>query len=274
MLIKTLVENTSKDCEIKCEHGLSLYIETANHHILFDTGASNLFIENARKMNVDLENIDTVIISHGHYDHGGGLRDFLDINTKAKIYLNKNSFGKYYSENRLGVKRYIGLDQTLIPNERFIFVNDYLIIDQELMLYSQMQGQQMNSKNNENLYVKMGDEYEKDNFNHEQHLVIKEANKCVLFMGCAHSGVVNIIENLRLKYNLRPTHIIGGFHLYSHSKDEYESEKLIEAIGLYLKKTEISFYTGHCTGLNSFDMIKKLLHDKISYLSTGTEIEI
>lgn len=274
MLIKTLVENTSSDCEIKCEHGLSLYIKTKNHHILFDTGASDLFIENANKMGVDLLNIDIVIISHGHYDHGGGLRDFLNLNDKARIYLNKGSFGEYYSENRFKVKRYIGLDQTLIPNERFVFVGDYLVIDQELTLYSQMQGQQMNPKSNDSLYIKLEDEYEKDRFDHEQHLLIKEDSKYVLFMGCGHSGIVNIIENLKIKYNLIPTHIIGGFHLYSHSKDEYESEKLIEDIGLYLNRTDMTFYTGHCTGINSYDMIKKLLHDKINYLSTGTEIEI
>jgi len=274
MLIKTLVENTSNDCGINCEHGLSLYIKTKDHQILFDTGASNLFIENANKMGIDLLNIDIVIISHGHYDHGGGLRDFLNLNDKAKIYLNQKAFGEYYSENRFKVKRYIGLDQTLIPNERFVFVSDYLSIDQELTLYSQMQGQYMNSKSNDSLYIKLEDGYKKDSFDHEQHLLIKEGNNNVLFMGCGHSGIVNIIEGVQSKYKLKLTHIIGGFHLYSHSKDEYESAKLIEDIGVYLNHTGIIFYTGHCTGINAYDMIKKLLHDKINYLSTGTEIEI
>lgn len=71
MIIKTLAENTSNDAQFETEHGLSLYIETSKHKLLFDLGASDLFAKNAVKMGVDLSAVDTVIISHGHADHGG-----------------------------------------------------------------------------------------------------------------------------------------------------------------------------------------------------------
>lgn len=111
MIIKTLVENTSISEKLGGEHGLSLYIETKKHKLLFDTGASALFAENARKMKVDLSEVDLAVISHGHYDHGGGLKAFVNINSKAKIYLNQKSFEKYYSNRSNGEKVYIGLDE-------------------------------------------------------------------------------------------------------------------------------------------------------------------
>ena len=76
MKIVTLMEDTPGKQQCYFEHGLSLYIETRKHRLLFDTGASQKTIENAVKMGIDLTKIDTVIISHGHYDHAGGLLDF------------------------------------------------------------------------------------------------------------------------------------------------------------------------------------------------------
>jgi 7,8-dihydropterin-6-yl-methyl-4-(beta-D-ribofuranosyl)aminobenzene 5'-phosphate synthase len=85
MLVKTLVEDTTRSPLLNSEHGLSIYIETNNKKILFDTGAGNLFLKNARKMGVDIRDIDIAVISHGHYDHGGGLRTFLEENENALV---------------------------------------------------------------------------------------------------------------------------------------------------------------------------------------------
>ena len=97
MRIVSLVDNISERSDIGSEHGLSFYIETTNHKILFDLGASALFSKNAEILGIDLELVDTVIISHGHYDHGGGLKHFMTINQKAKIYIKKEAFLDYYS---------------------------------------------------------------------------------------------------------------------------------------------------------------------------------
>lgn len=86
MKITSLVENISQ-CELKAKHGLSLYIETKEHKLLFDVGPDGTLFDNARKRGIDLAQIDTVIISHGHLDHAGALRDFLKLNTKAKVYI-------------------------------------------------------------------------------------------------------------------------------------------------------------------------------------------
>ena len=107
MKLKVLSENTTSSEKLGSEHGLSLYIETETHKILFDTGASGLFAENAKKLGVDLTMVDLAVISHGHYDHGGGLKTFLGINNHANIYLHQNAFELHYANRPGGVKAYV-----------------------------------------------------------------------------------------------------------------------------------------------------------------------
>ncbi len=111
MRIISLVENTTKS-ELKTKHGLSLYIETKSHKILFDLGSDSTLFENAMKRNIDISKVDTVIISHGHFDHGGALQKFLDINSVANIYVQKEAFEPHYSKT-LFLKIPVGIDSQL-----------------------------------------------------------------------------------------------------------------------------------------------------------------
>ena len=86
MKITALLENTASDCCMMTEHGLSLYIEAQGKKILFDMGQTDLFYKNALTLGIDLAEVDIAILSHGHYDHGGGLEKFLEINKKAPVY--------------------------------------------------------------------------------------------------------------------------------------------------------------------------------------------
>lgn len=95
MRIVTLVENTSSHKKYKSKHGLSLYIETAQHKVLFDIGKDDTFLYNAEKLNIDIKNIDTVVISHGHFDHGGALQLFYSIMRRLKFMYIKMPFRKY-----------------------------------------------------------------------------------------------------------------------------------------------------------------------------------
>lgn len=274
MIIKTLVENTSASEVLGSEHGLSLYIETKHHKLLFDTGASTLFAENARKMQIDLSKVDLLVISHGHYDHGGGLKAFLDLNSHAKIYLNKNAFGDYYSRRPNGEKKYIGLDKTLLPNDRFAFVEGQLFIDEELELFSGVNGTRLNPSGNKDLFIKDGEAFKLDDFSHEQNLIIKENGNTVLVAGCAHNGIVNILEHFHAGKNRQPSHVVGGFHLYNRSADQYENPSVIAEIGSYLLGTGALFYTGHCTGVKAYEQLKSIMSDHVNYLSTGSQLII
>ena len=107
MKITALTENTPFNDNISAEHGLSLYIETEKHNILFDMGQTSLFAENAKKLGIDLTKVDIAVLSHGHYDHGGGLTEFLKINKTAPVYINRYAFGDYYN----GTEKYIALEE-------------------------------------------------------------------------------------------------------------------------------------------------------------------
>ena len=115
MRIINLVENELGETDCEAVHGLSFYVETDNHKLPFDASPSDLVIRNAQKLGVDLTAIDTVILSHGHYDHSGGILPFMEMNPRAKIYMQHNAGGEYYAFDG-GDKgfRYIGIDKKIL----------------------------------------------------------------------------------------------------------------------------------------------------------------
>lgn len=118
MRITTLIENTKDERaeNIKAEHGISLFVEFNSHKLLFDTGASSLFYENAKNLNHFLKDIDIAVVSHGHFDHGGGLQTFLEENPNATIYLKEEAFNSYHRKIAGFINKYIGLDKALKKN--------------------------------------------------------------------------------------------------------------------------------------------------------------
>ena len=246
MVITTLVENTSLLKEFKCKHGLSLHIKTNKHNILFDLGSNGLFIENAIKLNIDISDVDILVISHGHKDHGGALKLFLQHNSKAKIYI----------------------------NERIIFTEDIFQIDEDICLFSNVPKKYETSNLNDSLFIKIDGKYYKDDFTHEQSLLIRENDKYILIAGCAHKGIVNIIDKAEEIMDSNLSTVIGGFHLFNPVNKKSESLEFISNIAKNLNNKNTIFYTCHCTGNKAFNILKENLKDKIMYLSTGQVIEL
>ena len=116
MKITVLMENTAISPAFATEHGLSLYIETGKHKILFDAGQSGAFADNAAALGIDLQGTDLAILSHGHYDHADGLPVFLQRNSHAKIYVNEHAFLPCYH----GRDRYIGITPQLRGCDRLV----------------------------------------------------------------------------------------------------------------------------------------------------------
>ena len=112
MRILNLVENEEGVPGCEAAHGLSFYIETQNHKLLFDTSPSDVVLRNAERLGVDLTAADTVILSHGHYDHSGGILAFTSFNPNAKIYLQNKAGGEFYAfDGEDKGFRYIGIDK-------------------------------------------------------------------------------------------------------------------------------------------------------------------
>ena len=195
MKIENLIEDTKGVNGCHHEHGLSFYIETENHKLLLDTGATDAFLDNAIVLGIDLKKVDTVIISHGHYDHTGGLLAFTAINPSAKIYIQKAACGEFYNY-RNQEEKYIGMDKRISELPQVVFLEGDLQIDNELSIFTGVTGRKLWPKGNEILKKKCGSEFVQDDFCHEQYLVITEGEERVLLSGCAHNGILNIMEKL------------------------------------------------------------------------------
>ena len=274
--ILSLTDNLCALPGCKAQHGLCLYIKTENHKILFDLGQDGTFIRNAHKLGVDIADIDTVIISHGHYDHGGGLAAFLKHNRKAKIYIRKSAFDKHYAVlGKINIP--IGLHDNNMNNPRIVFTPERFSVDDELELFSGVSGQKFMSNANDGLLAKHNGEYITDAFEHEQYLIVTESSTRLLITGCSHKGIVNIMEQYQKIHgndSIPLLSVIGGFHLYNPTKKEYASEDCISRLAENLDCFNIHYYTCHCTGELAYLEMKKLLKDKLDYLATGGCVQI
>ena len=273
MIIKTLVEDTTNKEDLKSEHGLSLYIETSGKRMLFDSGASGLFMENAIKMDINISDIDYAVISHGHNDHGGGLERFLEANSKAEVFIHSNAFNKHYSL-RNGKMEFIGLDSKLQNNKRLIYVKERFFIWKGIEVFSDVKTKMPLPVTNSNLYAENNGDIVLDNFSHELNLSISEDNRYFLFTGCSHNGIVNIMEHYKELKGCMPQFVIGGFHLANRNYTPTEDDAYIKELLKYMSGLQSVFYTCHCTGQDAFGILSKVLKDKISYLNTGKEINI
>ena len=271
--IVVLLENTKESPKLKCKHGLSLYAETEAHKILFDMGPNALFLKNAEALGVDIADIDIAVISHGHVDHCGGLKCFLEKNQKAKIYIRPQAEEKHYVKV-LGIPFYAGINRSLLSSERFVFTDDTHAIDNELMLFSRVTGQFPLPKSDSNLFVKANGKLVADDFCHEQNLIITSGNSRILLCGCAHVGIVNIVRRAEELIGSNPTAVIGGMHLYEPTKKRYESDEYIDGVADALAKTESSYYTCHCTGEKAYEKMNACLGARLTYLRTGFELRI
>lgn len=255
MKLVTLIENTACREGLVSEHGLSLYLQTGERHILFDAGQSGAFADNAEKLGVDLKAVDFAVLSHGHYDHGGGLARFLQINDHAPVYLNVHAFAPHYN----GKEKYIGLDPRLQKNNRLIFTDGAYKIADGLTLHTLSAP----PEDSAGLMVLENGILQPETFRHEQYLLVEEAGKRILISGCSHKGILQIMKHFQ------PDVLIGGFHFMKVT----EEDRLKAAAGELLQYPTI-YYTGHCTGERQYAVMKQILGDRLQYLATGTEFAL
>lgn len=277
MRIVTLLENKTIHPKLKAKHGLSIYLEANGKKILCDTGPDRSFIKNANKMGISIEDIDLLFISHAHYDHGGGLKDFLRYNKHADVYLSHKAFN-YYASHISKIYVHIGLDKKLANHPRLHLIHNDVKIDSNIHIVGPVSTCNKSSfvpAGNKNLLMKNENGYEPDTFQHEIYLLVEEDEKQILFTGCSHAGITNILEHVRHQTGKTPSHIIGGMHLYSPAKKRYEDSEIIAELSNDLMTYDFrKFYTCHCTGEKAFQACKSIIGSRMDMIHTGSNFEL
>ena len=257
MIITALVENTSA-CGLTAEHGLSLFVEMPGCRFLFDLGQTDLFARNAAALGVDPDQADFAVISHGHYDHGGGLRVFLALNRHAPVYVNRHAFEPHFH----GPERDIGLDASLMDQGRIILAEDTLEIRRGCTLHACRDAAGIMDVGSAGLHRMEDGRLLPEDFRHEQYLLVEENDKRILFSGCSHRGILNIM------HWFRPDVLIGGFHFSALPLDD-----TLAAYARALDAYPTVYYTCHCTGTAQYDFMKGYMKN-LRYLSTGQRVTV
>lgn len=259
MKITVLSENYVCKKGLNSEHGLSLFVEIDDKKILFDMGQGDVFLKNANSLNVDLAQVDVAVLSHGHYDHGGGVKCFLENNSKALVYVNENAFGKFYSKNG-----YIGLDNALKRNQRVRLISEPTEIFPFAKIIPAKDVPLVKDNYSYGLEKELSQKRVPDDFLHEQYLLLEDNGKKYLFSGCSHRGVLNIMNFFK------PDVFVGGFHLVSLEEGSGE----LNVVSKELNEYPSTFYTCHCTGVNQYAFLKSALGEKLDYLWCGKTVVI
>ena len=275
MKIVNLIENTEGRSNCAYAHGLSFYVETEKHKLLLDLGPSGETLKNAEALGIDLSAVDTVVLSHGHYDHSGGIMPFASINDKALIYMQESAVADYYAddgEKALPRFRYIGIDKAIHDLPQVRFLHGDKVIDDELELFVIQNRNRELPSTNRNLLVRVRDKFQKDDFGHEHFLVIHQNNKSILMSGCAHNGILSILDAYLEKYGKAPDLVVSGFHLMKKTDYSVSEINEIKAIATELKNCPTRFVTCHCTGTTAFDVMKNIMGDNLEYVHSGEEV--
>lgn len=276
MKITVLAENTSAREDVKSGHGLSLFIETAAHRILFDFGPDGDMLRgNAAALGVDLRCVDVAILSHGHNDHSGGLAAFLEDNGTAKLYVHRRAALPHYA-NAGGGYNDISADRALFEKyaDRIVWTEGVFDIDETLTLFSDVALDMPLFTTNRTLFELRGGEYVTDGFEHEQNLLIREDGKSVLIGGCAHRGIVNIAARAAELGGRAPDAVFAGFHLNNPGLREDEPAEVVAEVGRRLRALPCRYFTGHCTGAGPFEILRDTVGARVAYMGGGERFEI
>ncbi len=282
MKITTLVDNrpSPDDRELTAEWGLSLCVELNGRHILVDMGASDAFARNAEHLSIDIASVDVAILSHHHYDHGGGLRRFLELNDHAPIYLGAAPDGDPTVKLLGFIRKYVGLDRALLSQHahRFRVVHERTEVLPGVFVLPHIGGHHARPAGNRHLYLKRGDGLVPDDFRHEIVVAIRERDALVVLTACSHNGLLNMVETASAEFPGVPVKaVVGGFHLAKippfHGMSE--TERAVTDIGRSVLAAGIeTTWTGHCTGKAAFEVLRTAMGERIREIHTGSRIAL
>ena len=269
MKITALMENTSAHELCLGEFGLSFLIEANGRRVLFDAGQSASTVRNAEALGIDLAQIDTAVLSHGHFDHANGFPAFMALNNQATIYARTGYDGNQYAKHENGEDEYIGVASELKKCNRVKIVSSSRIdLGDGFTIVSYAECEPAYPIEHFGLFRNEPEGRVPDRFEHEQCLLVEEGDARVLMTGCTHRGIRN---TMNWSINDAPTHVVGGFHFM---KVPLENTNYLDAAADDLLSYPAMYYTCHCTGLAQYEYLKKRMGDRLSYIAAGQSIEL
>ncbi|MFA6784872.1 MAG: MBL fold metallo-hydrolase [Sphaerochaeta sp.] len=259
--ITTLIENTlGEHLGLHTEHGLSFLVETEDSTIIFDSGQSDAFLENATKLHKDLSKVNHVVLSHGHYDHSGGFRSFVETFPASKftLWTGKGFFeGKYAKFN--ASYQYLGndFDETYllkhhIPHQTVLEKQE---IAKGVWAVTKFDKVHLQETIHPRFVLHQNGEWIKDDFSDEVLLVLESAKGLIVLVGCAHPGILNMLSTVKRLFNQNIYALLGGTHLVEADEVRVNetirqfSEERIEVLGI-----------SHCSGMPSIELATKASH--------------
>ena len=277
MRITIICENTVGRLIGLGEHGFSALIETEQKNYLFDTGSGHSVVKNSLEMNKDLRTIRKIFLSHGHYDHTGGLPEILKLRGKVDVHAHPHVFLDRFhviKENGKETKRFVGLPfkksylESLGAN--FILNKDFIEIEKGIFLTGEVPRKTSFEKPDPGLFSDIDGKTDQDTFLDDQSLILDTGKGLILILGCAHSGMINIINYVIHKTGKENFYaILGGTHL-----DFLTPEQLDESIKV-LKRIKIEkIGVCHCTGMRAAFRLHQEFGDRFFYGHVGSTLEI
>jgi 7,8-dihydropterin-6-yl-methyl-4-(beta-D-ribofuranosyl)aminobenzene 5'-phosphate synthase len=264
--IITLIENLVYKQDMHAEHGLSLYIEADNKKILFDTGQSDSFLLNAQKLGVNIADIDILVLSHGHYDHTGGLYPFFKKNSKAVVYAKRGILTpKYHGRDRF-IGTYIN---HILLNNRIIYLDSVTEIDHNIFVMTDINIYNAIDTHFKGLSKEIDRQLVPDDFTDELFLAIKKEDNINIITACSHRGITNICKTATNYFKLPVGLILGGFHTKDSTDEQYAF------IMNYFKQLEPKIVgVCHCTGVEQFARMHNDCKTPVFYNFTGNIVNL
>jgi 7,8-dihydropterin-6-yl-methyl-4-(beta-D-ribofuranosyl)aminobenzene 5'-phosphate synthase len=271
----TLSENTANKEELLAERGLSILVETDEVNILFDTGQSISVSHNVNTLGIDLSKIDKIVLSHGHHDHTGGLRQILGrMKKEVEIIAHPAIWKAKYSRRQGQADRYIGIpfqrQQLESLGARFTLTTKPLRITDNIMTTGEVPMITDYEDIAPELFVKEADAQEPDTLPDDLALIINTEPGLVVVLGCAHRGIINTLYHAQqLTGTKKINTVAGGSHLISASE-----ERICQTMAA-LKELDIQgLGLCHCTGLPTTALIAQEFGDKFFFNNTGTVLDL
>lgn len=269
--ITTLIENMpDEEGWLQAEHGLSLYIEFDNQKILFDTGQTGDFLKNASLLGISMKDLDHVIISHGHYDHSGGLMTLMsELKHAVPLHVGEGFFLPKYKHLSDGTYRYNGnpfTKQDILPEKLLLrsVTGDVTYLTEKILLFKNFPGISEFEKLNEKFVLPQGDIYIRDAFQDEIALGLRTDKGLVLIVGCSHVGICNILQAVAERVKEPIYAVLGGTHLI-----EAKEERLEKTMEVFRKYKISCVAVSHCTGEAGILLAGKTFGDQFILNNTG-----